>query len=85
VEYELYATRSIEARKDAPPTLEDIKLMTEADPNPLPPFSLEFLVVPLSFLLTLLLLYRLLRRRRVRRRSRKQERRIPLPKTRYFR
>ena len=85
VEYELYATRSIEARKDAPLTLEEIKLMTETDPNPLPPFSLEFLVVPFSFLLMLFLLFKLFRRRRVRRRSRKQQKRLPTPKTRSFR
>jgi len=85
VEYELYATRSIEARKDAPLTLEEIKLMTDADPNPWPRFSLEFLVVPFAFALTLFLLIKLLRRRRMRRRSRRQQKRLPMPKTRTLR
>jgi len=85
VEYELYATRSIEARKDAPLTLEEIKLIAESDPNPLPPFSLEFLVVPFTFLLMLFLLFKLFRRRRVHRRARKQKKRLPVPKARSFR
>jgi len=85
VEYELYATRSIEARKDAPLTLEEIKLMTEADPNSWPRFSLEFLVVPFTVALALFLLIKLLRRRRIRRRSRRQQKRLPMPKTRSFR
>jgi len=85
VEYELYATRSIEARKDAPLTLEEIKLMTDADPNPWPRFSLEFLVVPFAFSLTLFLLVKLIRRRRMRRRSRRQQKRLPMPKIRTLR
>ncbi|MBE0601710.1 MAG: D-alanyl-D-alanine carboxypeptidase, partial [Firmicutes bacterium] len=41
--YELYATRSIARRENAPKTIAEIKADTYADPNPLPPFSLEAL------------------------------------------
>ncbi len=84
-EYELIATRSIEARKDAPLSLEEIQAYTLADPNLLPRFSLEFLVVPLSLLLIGMALFRLLRGQRQRRHSRKQKKRIPEPKTRSYR
>ena len=45
VDYNLLATRSIAERTDLPPTLEDIAAMTDADPNPLPPITLEVVVI----------------------------------------
>ncbi len=83
VEYELFATRSIEARDDAPPSLEAIQARTLADPNPFPPFSIEYVVVPVSVLLALILSLRRLRRRQ--KRVRKQKKRMPRPKVRSFR
>ncbi|MBQ2929541.1 MAG: D-alanyl-D-alanine carboxypeptidase [Clostridia bacterium] len=51
VEYNLLATRSVVARKDAPPTLSQIIAMTEADPNPFPPLTVEIVLIVLSPLL----------------------------------
>ena len=51
IEYNLLATRSVIARKDSPPTLADIIAMTEADPNPFPPLTLEIALIVLSPLL----------------------------------
>ncbi len=59
--YNLLATRSIIARKDRPPTLSDIIAMTEADPNPFPPLTLEIVLIvlsPLLFVVTALLVIR---------------------------
>lgn len=51
VEYNLLATRSIVARKDRPPSLSDIIAATEADPNPLPPITVEIVLIFLAPLL----------------------------------
>lgn len=83
VEYELYATRSIAARKDAPPTLEEIEAYTLADPNPLPHFSEEYVVIPAVILF---LFWRLIRRMRGKGGNhKKSDKKIPDPKTRTFR
>lgn len=66
-EYELVATRSIAAREDAPPTLEQIEAYTAADENPWPRFSWDLLVPPAALLLALILLIRFLFRHRRRR------------------
>ena len=52
-QYELVATRSVAARENAPPTLEQIVAYTQNDTNPLPRFSRDLLVPPgiVSFLL----------------------------------
>ena len=69
VVYLLTASRSVAKRENAPKTLEEIELETDADPNPFPPFSVELLLVflvPLMILgafITLIVV--LLRRRRV--------------------
>ena len=63
-EYELVATRSIAAREDAPPTLEQIEAYTAADENPWPRFSWDYLVPPGLVLLALIWLIRFLRRHR---------------------
>jgi len=63
-EYDLVATRTIEARKDAPPTLEQIVAYTLADENPFPRFTWDLLIPPAGFLLILYLLLRLIFRRR---------------------
>lgn len=51
VEYNLLANRSVIARKNAPPTLAQIIAMTEADPNPFPPLTVEIVLIVLSPLL----------------------------------
>ena len=62
-QYELVATRSVAARKNAPPTLEQIEAYTMADPNPLPRFSWDLLIPPAVVLLALFFLLRLLSKR----------------------
>lgn len=76
VTYELIATRSIARRESIAPTLEEIRVYTDADPNPFPRFSLEFLFLTLLPVLLVIalsqLIYRLLtmkRKPRVRKRK----------------
>lgn len=68
VEYELLAGRSIARRIALAPSLDDIRTYTEADPNPFPRFSLEFLalvLLPLAAVVALSqLFYKLLNRKR---------------------
>lgn len=81
VEYNLLATRSVIARKDPPPTLEQIIAMTEADPNPLPPITVEIVLIVLSPLLivaAIILIIRLIVRSHKRRYAR-----LPKNKNRY--
>ena len=54
VEYNLLATRSVIARKDAPPSLADIIARTDSDPNPFPPLTVEIVLIVLSPLLIVL-------------------------------
>ena len=49
--YNLLATRSVLERQDRPPSLSDIIAMTEADPNPFPPLTVEIVLIILSPLL----------------------------------
>ncbi|MBR5288216.1 MAG: D-alanyl-D-alanine carboxypeptidase [Clostridia bacterium] len=63
-EYDLIATRTIEARKNAPPTLEQIVAYTMADENPFPRFTWDLLIPPTIILIVLYMLLRLLFRRR---------------------
>ena len=53
VVYLLTASRSVARRENAPKTLEEIVRETYADPNPLPPFSFNLLVIFLSPVLLL--------------------------------
>ncbi|MDO4483060.1 MAG: D-alanyl-D-alanine carboxypeptidase family protein [Clostridia bacterium] len=51
VTYNLIASRSVNQRENAPPTLEEIVEMTEKDPNPFPPITVEFvlsIVLPIA-------------------------------------
>lgn len=66
-EYDLVATRTVAARENAPPTLEQIVAYTMADENPFPRLSWDLLVPPSGALLVLILLRRLLHRRRKKR------------------
>lgn len=57
-QYELVATRSVAARENAPPTLEQIVAYTQEDSNPLPRFTGDLLVPPTIGLFSLILLVR---------------------------
>lgn len=69
VVYNLIASRSIDKRENAPPTLEEIVAATLADPNPFPPFTFEmalYIIIPVGGLwLLFTILHKLLQRRRV--------------------
>ena len=56
VVYTLVASRSIERRDNMPKTLEEIVAETEADPNPLPPWSFELALILLSPVMVVLAL-----------------------------
>lgn len=62
-DYELIATRSVAARENAPPTLEEIIAYTNADENPWPRFSWDYFVPPAALLILLALLVRFIKRR----------------------
>ena len=81
-DYELVATRSIAARENAPPTLEQIEAYTAADENPWPRFSPDYLVLPA---LALLLLWALVRFFKKHRKKRAKAPDIRPPKKRYLR
>ena len=66
-DYELVATRSIAARKNAPPTLAQIEKYTLEDENPWPRFSWDYLVPPGGALLLLVLIVRFLLKHRKKR------------------
>ncbi len=63
-EYDLVATRSIAARQDAPPSLEEIEAYTKADDNPFPRLTADLLVPPAIVLLALFYLIHRIRKRR---------------------
>lgn len=66
-EYDLVATRSVEAREDAPPTLEQIEAYTAADENPLPRLSGDLFVPPALAALGVFLVLRFISRHRKKR------------------
>lgn len=82
--YDLLAARSIPRRPSLAPTLDEIRAYTDADPNPFPRFSLEFLMIILlpiaGLVLALFLLFKLLTRKRKPKVKQKLE-----YKTRYYR
>lgn len=83
--YELYATRSVTRREDAPLTIAEIKDKAYDDPNPFPPFSVETVfLLGWPFFLLLGIVFTMVRIFR-RKTKRGKKRHIPKPKTRYFR
>ena len=80
-EYYLVASRSVARRENAPKTLEEIINETYADPNPLPPFSFNLLMIFLSPLILLAVLAGLILYLRRRRRSHHMK--TPKPSHRY--
>ncbi len=81
VEYNLLATRSVIARQDRPPTLSEIIAMTEADPNPFPPLTVESVLILLSPLMIFVALILIIRA--IVRRHKKRYARLPKNKNRY--
>ena len=65
--YSLTASRNVEKRIGAPKTLDEIIAETNADPNPFPPFNLEFALIlfsPLLLFCFLILLFVYIRKKR---------------------
>lgn len=81
-DYELIAERSIAARENAPPTLEEIERRVLEDPSIFPPFAWEWVLPPvlavLGILFALLWLIRKLFK------GRRKKKKIPKPQKRYF-
>ena len=84
--YELLATRSIARRPQLAPSIEDIIAYTEADGNPFPRLSFEFvffyILLPLFVIFMIIRFFRRLRHRKTR--KKKRIRNIE-PQERYFR
>lgn len=85
VEYELTAARSILRRASLAPTVEEIRAYTEADPNPFPRFSLEFLLLVLAPVLSVIVLSQVLFKLLMRKRKPKLSRKTNRYTTRYYR
>ena len=66
-QYELVATRTVEARENAPLSLEEIEAYTLADENPFPRFSWDLLVPPALMLLAIVMFVRFLLKHRKKR------------------
>lgn len=82
VTYDLVASRSIDLRENAPPSLEEIEQRVAEDPSPFPPLSLDWILPPILWagggLFVVYQIYRFIRRRR------KRAKRLPTPKKRTF-
>lgn len=80
--YNLVATRSVAARDNAPPTLDEIQRRVEEDDSLFPPFSLDWALPPI--LLAAAVLFGLFKARRLLFRRRRRKAKIPQPKKRYY-
>ncbi len=81
-EYDLIATRTVAARENAPPTLEEIIAYTLADENPWPRFTWDLLVPPAGILILLFLLLRPLFKRK---KKREKAPKLPTSKRKFVR
>ncbi|MEG0049877.1 MAG: D-alanyl-D-alanine carboxypeptidase family protein [Clostridia bacterium] len=84
VVYNLIAQRTILRRENAPKSIEEIEAEVYADPNPLPPLTVELAFLILLPLVVLFLLIRLLLHF-LRKTGRHKKGRVPKPRNRYFR
>lgn len=84
VVYDLIAGRTIQRRDNAPLTLEEIEAEVKADPNPLPPLSVELTLVVLTPFAVIFLIIHLVRRA-LHKTGRHKKSRVPRPRNRYFR
>ena len=80
--YDLLATRSIAARQDAPPTLEEIERRVAESDDIFPPFSLSWVLPPLvgagAVVAVILLIIRAIRK------AHKGRGQLPTPKSRLY-
>ncbi|NLG57247.1 MAG: hypothetical protein GX540_02420 [Clostridiales bacterium] len=84
VEYELVAARTVTRRASLAPSVEEIYAYSDADPNPFPRFSLEFLVIILIPVLIVILISQLFFRLFTKKRKPKVKQKLSY-KTRYYR
>ncbi len=84
VEYELSASRSIARRASLAPSVEEIIAYSDADPNPFPRFSLEFLVIVLLPVIAVIVLSRFFYRLITKQRKPKLKKKLEY-RTRYYR
>ena len=84
IEYELIASRDIPRRASIVPSVDEIRAYTEADPNPFPRFSLEFLALVLLPVIAVIVLSQLFYKLLTRRRKPKLKRKTSYD-TRYYR
>ena len=84
VEYELVAARTVARRASFAPTVEEIYAYSDADPNPFPRFSIEFLFIVLIPVFAVVLLSHLIFRLLTRKRKPKVKQKLEY-KSRYYR
>jgi len=84
VEYELVAARTVTRRASLAPSVEEIYAYSDADPNPFPRFSLEFLVIILIPVIIVILISQLFFRLFTKKRKPKVKQKLSY-KTRYYR
>ncbi len=83
--FELLATRSIARREPLAPSIEDIIAYTEADPNPFPRLTFEFVALYIALPLILIFLFVRMVRRVKHHKSRRKKRHENIePQERYF-
>ncbi|MDD4081030.1 MAG: D-alanyl-D-alanine carboxypeptidase [Eubacteriales bacterium] len=84
VEYELVAARTIVRRASLAPSVEEIYAYSDADPNPFPRFSLEFLTIVLIPVFAVILLSQIIFRLLTRKRKPRVKQKLTY-KSRYYR
>lgn len=82
--YELLATRSIARRPSIAPSLDEIRMYTQNDPNPFPRLSVEFILLILAPVISVIVLSQLFYKFFTRNKKPKFKRNTPY-KTRYYR
>ena len=80
--YNLIATRSVKARENAPPTLEEIQQNVETDDSLFPPFSLDWVLPPVLGVAAVV--FALFKMRHLFFHRRRKKAKIPKPRKRYF-
>ncbi len=84
VEYELVAARTVLRRASLAPSIEEIYAYSDADPNPLPRFTVEFLAIALLPVFAVLVISQLIFKLLTRKRKPKVKQRLTY-KSRYYR
>lgn len=84
VHYELLATRSISRRPSIAPTFDEIRMYTDNDPNPFPRLSVEFILLVLAPVISVIILSQFFYKFFTRNKKPKFKKNTPY-KTRYYR